>query len=49
MLIALGAKRVGQAYDKLVAFEKWARRITGVIFISVGIYYCLTQIFGVFV
>ncbi len=48
VLIALGAKRVGQAYDKLVVFEKWARRITGVIFISVGIYYCLTQIFGVF-
>lgn len=48
VLIALGAKRVGQAYNKLVAFERWARRITGVIFIGVGIYYCLSQIFGVF-
>lgn len=48
VLIALGAKRLGQAYDKLVAFERWARRITGLTFICVGIYYCLSQIFGVF-
>ena len=46
VLIALGANRLGQAYDKLVAFEKWARRITGVIFICVGIYYCRSQMFG---
>ncbi len=48
VLIALGAKRVGEAYNKLVPFEKWARRITGGIFILVGIYYCLAHIFGVF-
>jgi len=48
ILIALGARRVGEAYNKLVPFEKWARRITGMIFILVGIYYCLTYIFGVF-
>lgn len=48
ILIALGAKRVGEAYNKLVLFEKWARRITGGIFILVGIYYCLAHIFVVF-
>ena len=48
VLIALGAKQVAQAYNKLVIFEKWARRITGAIFILVGIYYCLAYIFGVF-
>lgn len=47
VLIALGAKRVAGAYNKIVPFEKWARRITGVIFILVGIYYCLTHIFNV--
>ncbi len=47
VLIALGAKRVGEAYNKLVPFEKWARRITGGIFILVGIYYCLAHIFAV--
>ncbi len=48
VLIALGANRVGDAYNKIAAFEKWARRITGAIFIMVGIYYCLTHIFGLF-
>jgi len=48
VLIAVGAKRVGEAYDKLVPFEKWARRVTGAVFILVGIYYCLAHIFGVF-
>jgi cytochrome c-type biogenesis protein len=47
VLIATGAQRVGQAYNKLVPFEKWARIITGVVFILVGIYYCLVNIFGV--
>lgn len=48
ILIALGAKRVGDTYNKIVPFEKWARRITGGIFILVGIYYCLAHIFVVF-
>ncbi|MFC1672015.1 hypothetical protein ACFL01_02645 [Planctomycetota bacterium] len=48
VLIALGAKSVGNVYNKLVPFEKWARCITGSIFIGVGIYYCLAYIFGVF-
>jgi cytochrome c biogenesis protein CcdA len=47
VLIALGAKRVGAAYNKIVPIEKWTRRITGAVFILVGIYYCLTHIFGV--
>jgi cytochrome c-type biogenesis protein len=47
VLIATGAQRVGQAYNKLVPFEKWARRVTGVVFIMVGTYYCLVNIFGV--
>lgn len=48
VLIALGAKCVGQAYNTLVPIEKWARRITGTIFIFVGIYYCLVHIFALF-
>lgn len=47
ILIAIGTKRVAQAYNKLTAFENWARRITGAIFILVGIYYCLVHIFGI--
>lgn len=47
-LLSLGANRVGLAFDKLTAIEVWARRITGAIFILVGIYYCLMYIFQVF-
>jgi hypothetical protein len=36
-------------FDVLSRFELWARRITGVVFIVVGGYYCLTYIFEVFV
>jgi len=45
VLIAIGAGFVGKVFNKLTQFELWARRITGVIFILVGIYYCLIYIF----
>jgi len=47
VLIALGAKSLGKAFNRVSGFEKWARRITGTVFILVGIYYSLTQVFGV--
>ena len=47
ILIASGANRIGKAYNRMAAFEFWARRITGTIFIAAGIYYSLTHIFGV--
>lgn len=46
VLIAMGTRFVGSLFTKLTRIEFWARRITGVIFILVGIYYCLTYIFG---
>jgi len=48
VLIALGGRSVGRAFNKLTIFERVARYITGGIFILVGIYYCLAYIFGVF-
>jgi len=47
ILIAIGAKCLGQVYNVLTKIEWWARRVTGVLFIVVGIYYCLVYIFGV--
>ena len=47
LLIALGANRIGTAYNRITSFEKWARWITGVLFILVGIYYTMTNIFGI--
>ncbi|UCE66726.1 MAG: sulfite exporter TauE/SafE family protein, partial [Candidatus Zixiibacteriota bacterium] len=46
ILIAFGARFVGAAFNRLTQFEFWARRVTGVIFLLVGIYYILIYIFG---
>ncbi len=41
-------KSLGKAFNKLTQIELWIRRITGGIFILIGIYYCLAYIFNVF-
>lgn len=46
-LIAFGAKSIGRMFDKLTLFEKWARRITGAIFVIVGLYYTLIYLFRI--
>ena len=48
VMLSRGAKSIGNAYNKLAVIEKWGRRITGGLFILVGIYYCLAHIFRVF-
>jgi cytochrome c-type biogenesis protein len=47
VLIALGAHAVSKVLDKLALVERWTRWATAVIFIGVGVYYCLVYIFGV--
>jgi cytochrome c-type biogenesis protein len=46
-LIALGARSTGNAFNALAKIECWARRLTGVLFLLVGIYYSLRFIFEV--
>ena len=46
VLIALGANKVGQAFNRIQMFERWARRITGAPFIVIGGYYCLATVWG---
>ncbi len=41
IIIAVSARMVGGLFNKLQIFEKWARRITAVVFISAGVYYSL--------
>ena len=48
VIIGLGVGSLGAAFRKVQTFEKWARRVTGVVFILVGIYYCLEYIFEIF-
>lgn len=44
-IIAYSAQSLGRAFDVLKKIELWGRRITGLIFILVGVYYCLVYIF----
>ena len=46
-VVALGARSIGTAFRKLSAFEKWARRVTGIVFVGAGIYLTLVVVFGV--
>jgi cytochrome c biogenesis protein CcdA len=45
ILIALGAGYMGRVFDRVIVFERWARRFTGTIFILVGIYFTMVYIF----
>ena len=41
LIIALAANQVGRAYKRVAHMEKHARRVTGIIFLAVGIYFTL--------
>jgi len=46
-LMAFASQHVGKAFHRLTQVERWVRTVTGAVFILVGIYYCLTHIYGV--
>jgi cytochrome c biogenesis protein CcdA len=48
VIIAWSAKSLGRAYAGITRVERWARIITGVVFIAVGIFFTLENIFGIF-
>ncbi len=45
-LIAFASQYIGRAFNALTTFDRWFRRIAGTVFIVVGVYYCLTYIYG---
>lgn len=47
LVVALGARSIGGLFTRLTAFEKWARRFTGVVFVLAGVYLTLVYVFGV--
>lgn len=47
VLMALGSQAVGRAFNKLTKTELWVRRATGIIFVVVGVYFCLAYLFRV--
>jgi len=46
ILLASGMHRLTRGFQRLQRMEIWARRVTGIIFLLVGIDYCLVHIFG---
>jgi len=47
ILIVFSANGMAKAFNRISAFERWARHITGAIFVLVGVYFCLAFIFKV--
>ncbi len=47
VVVMLGARSLATAFNRMTAFEKWARRVTGVVFIGAGIYLTLVYVFRV--
>jgi len=45
-LIAFAGEQVGKAFNRLTQVETWVRAIAGILFVLVGIYYCITHIYG---
>ncbi len=41
-VVAFSAHAVGNVFNKITVFEKWARKISGIVFIIAGIYMVLT-------
>ncbi len=46
-LLAFAARSAGAAFERLRRAERWGRRVTGTVFVGVGIYYVLKYIFEV--
>ena len=47
VLVAFGARFVARAFDKLAVVERWARRLTGLVFVVVGIYMTVIYTLGI--
>lgn len=47
ILIFIGSNKISKIYKKITSIELWVRKITGIIFIVVGIYYSLSFIFEI--
>lgn len=46
LLIVFGTRFISTLFNRLTSFEKWARRITAIVFLIVGVYLVLTYIFN---
>jgi cytochrome c biogenesis protein CcdA len=47
-VVGFGAQALSRGFQRITRQEIWARRLTGIIFIAVGLYYSLNYIFEAF-
>ncbi len=47
VIIAHSARAAGLLFNRLAVFERVIRRITGAMFVLVGVYFCLKYLLGV--
>jgi len=47
VMIAFGARSIGKTYERIALFAKWAKRVTGWVFLLAGLYYIVTYWLGV--
>jgi threonine/homoserine/homoserine lactone efflux protein len=41
-ILAFSAGQIGVVYGKMQAIQRWLNIVVGVLFIGIGIYYCVT-------
>ena len=47
LLAAFGVRSLSRVFEKVTIFEKWARTVTGIVFIGTGVYLTLSNVFHV--
>lgn len=47
MIIAYSSRLAGIFFNRLTVAERWLRRITGVLFVAVGFYFCFKYLFHI--
>lgn len=47
-VVGFGAQALNRSFQRVAQLEVWARRVTGIIFVAVGLYYSLNYIFEAF-
>ncbi len=46
LVMAFGARSIGRLFDRMTQVEKWARKLTAVVFIGAGFYLLLKRLLG---
>ena len=44
-ILAFSAQRIGVVYGQMQAVQKWLNTVVGLLFMAIGIYYCITVFF----